>query len=131
MNNKTTDPLHQLIATEQDARMFGFEWPHTQMIIDQAISECAEIKAAIADQESNARIQEEIGDLLHTAISLCMFAGFDVNETLTNVNAKFSSRMNGMKHLSQELGLQSLHGKPIDFTLQLWNQVKQIEKNTV
>jgi uncharacterized protein YabN with tetrapyrrole methylase and pyrophosphatase domain len=51
-------------------RTFGFEWPNETMIIEQAIDECREIKDAIEKQESRDRIPEEIGDLLHSAVSL-------------------------------------------------------------
>jgi GNAT superfamily N-acetyltransferase len=44
-------PLSQLVALERDARSYGFDWPNREMVIDQAISECEEIRAAIADGE--------------------------------------------------------------------------------
>lgn len=122
MNNK--DALQELINIEQDARKFGFEWPDLDMIIAQSISECNEIQAAIADGESQERVQEEIGDLLHTAISLCVFAGFDVNETLCKVTKKFNARMQGMKQLAEQRGLQTLHGKDTEYMLDMWREVK-------
>ena len=118
--------LNDLIAIEQDARNFGFEWPHTDMIIDQAISECHEIVDAINQGESAERIQEEIGDLLHTAISLCIFAGFDVEQTLSKVSTKFSKRMAAMHQLAKQRGLESLSGQSIDFMLELWKEAKKM-----
>jgi NTP pyrophosphatase (non-canonical NTP hydrolase) len=73
--------LHDLLFLEKDAREFGFEWPNEAMIIEQVIDECKEIKEAIEKKERHERIQEEMGDLLHSTISLCDFAGFDLNET--------------------------------------------------
>jgi len=64
--------LQQLILLEHEAREFGFDWPNIGMILDQAISECDEIKDALAQDEPDHRIQEEIGDLLHTAVSMCI-----------------------------------------------------------
>lgn len=122
--NNNKDPLQDLINIEQDARKFGFEWPDVDMIIAQAISECDEIQAAIADGESQERVQEEIGDLLHTAISLCVFAGFDVNQTLNKVTKKFNARMQGMKQIAQQRGLESLHGKDMQYMLDMWREVK-------
>jgi uncharacterized protein YabN with tetrapyrrole methylase and pyrophosphatase domain len=121
------EALERLIAIEQDARDFGFDWPDIDMIIAQAVSECEEIAEAIKHHEPSIRVQEEIGDLLHTAISLCLFAGFDVTETLHKVTEKFSARMNGMKHLTQQRGLKNLRGKDIKFMLELWREVKQQE----
>lgn len=121
------NPLQQLIALEHDARQFGFEWPNTTMIIEQAMSECAEITDAIAKQEPNHRVQEEIGDLLHTAISLCIFAGFDVEQTLVNVTEKFGARMKALKMVTQKHGLENLRGQSVKYMLELWSEVKSTE----
>jgi uncharacterized protein YabN with tetrapyrrole methylase and pyrophosphatase domain len=124
---KVNTPLQDLIKIEIDARDYGFDWPHEDMIIDQAISECEEIRAAIRDQEPSHRIQEEIGDLLHTAISLCLFAGYDPDETLTVITKKFGSRMNDVKKLAAQRGLETLKGQSIEFMLELWGEAKRME----
>ncbi len=72
------------------------------MIIEQAIDECREIKEAIEKKEGSNRIQEEMGDLIHSAISLCIYSGFDVEETLDKVTNKFGKRMQAMKKLTYE-----------------------------
>lgn len=118
--------LNKLIAIEVDARNFGFEWPHKEMIIDQAISECHEIFDAINEGEPDERVQEEIGDLMHTAISLCIFAGFDVEQTLENVSTKFAKRMAAMHELTKKHGLTNLSGQSIDFMLELWHEAKKM-----
>lgn len=62
--------LKDLITLEKDARDYGLDWSDYEMILEQVIDECREIKEAINDGESKERVQEEIGDLLlHTAIS--------------------------------------------------------------
>jgi len=120
--------ISKYVQIEQDARAFGFEWPDINMIFDQIESECEEIKDAIANNESRDRIQEEIGDLIATSIGLCLFAGFDVEETLGKVSKKFGSRMEILKKLTKERGLESLKGKSIDICLELWHEVKKLEK---
>ena len=127
MTNNSNTPLQELIKIEVDARDYGFDWPHEDMIIEQAISECEEVRAAIRDQEPRHRIQEEIGDLLHTAISLCLFAGFDPDETLKIISNKFGSRLNDVKKLASQRGLTTLKGQSFDFMLELWQEVKQME----
>jgi uncharacterized protein YabN with tetrapyrrole methylase and pyrophosphatase domain len=120
--------LIDLIALEKDARDFGFDWPDVPMIIDQAIDECREIMETIEHQETPERLQEEIGDLLHTAVSLCVFAGFDVEETLSKVNGKFSGRMQAIKNLTHNQGLENLKDQPFEFMLELWDKAKLITK---
>lgn len=120
----TNTALNKLLLLENDAINFGFEWPNEILIIEQAIDECREIREAIQNQEAHERIQEEIGDLLHSAISLCVFAGFDVEQTLAKVNSKFGKRMQAVKKLTHELGLLDLKGQSFDFVLELWRKAK-------
>jgi GNAT superfamily N-acetyltransferase/NTP pyrophosphatase (non-canonical NTP hydrolase) len=121
------DALQKLIYLEQDARKFGFDWPDQFMILDQIIDECREVREEI-DQDSNReKLQEEIGDLLHSVISLCVFSGFNALETISKTNAKFSKRMQLLKELTKQNDLEDLKGKSIDFMLNLWREVKKIE----
>lgn len=120
-----SDLLNALITLEKDAVAFGFDWPNQDMILDQIISECAEIKDAVQNGESPERVQEEVSDLLHAVISLCMYSGFDVNETIAIVNKKFKGRMVALKAVAAEHGLDSLSGESFEFMLELWSQAKK------
>jgi uncharacterized protein YabN with tetrapyrrole methylase and pyrophosphatase domain len=124
MNDKLNSPLHDFIVSDKDARDFGFEWPNTESILAQIHSECEEIKQAINSQESNERIQEEIGDLLHATAALCIFAGFDLEQTLGKMTQKFNNRMQIMKELTKQHGLPNLKGKSTKFMLELWDEAK-------
>ena len=124
MVKQLSNAMNDLLSLEKDAREFGFEWPNEAMIIEQVIDECREIKEAIVQQEMHGRIQEEIGDLLHSAVSLCEFAGFDVEETLAKINNKFGKRMQAIKKLTYELGLSNLKGQSIEFMMELWRKAK-------
>ena len=119
--------LEKLLAARQEAKAFGFEWANSDRIIHQAISECAEIREAIEDDEPAHRVQEEIGDLLHTAISLCDFMGFNVEETLEKVSSKFDKRFTNLKKLAAQRGLDSLEGQSLEFKLSLWDEIKTTE----
>lgn len=123
-----SDKLTDLIYVEKDARDFGFNWSNIDMILDQVISECKEVKDAISNQESNERVQEEVGDLLHTAISLCIFAGFDIEQILEKATRKFNSRMVALKDLTKQQGLTDLQGQPMDYMLDLWAKAKTLSK---
>ncbi|KTC76960.1 GNAT family N-acetyltransferase [Legionella brunensis] len=122
-------PLDSLIAIEKDARQFGFDWPNEEMIIDQAISECDEIKEALTLGESKQRIEEEIGDLLHTAISLCLFAGFEPEETLQKITVKFATRMFALKEIAKEQGFTTLKDQPLSLLMTLWHAAKEKTKS--
>lgn len=117
-------PLDELIALERDARAFGFDWPDQHMIVDQALSECVEIRQAIEENEPQVRIQEEVGDLIHTALSFCIFSGYDIDETICKVNEKFGARMRALKEITRNNGLNDLQGKSIKYMIKLWQEAK-------
>ncbi len=120
--------LNKLIKLEKEAVEFGFEWPNHDSIINQALSECKEISDAIKNNESEDRIQEEIGDLLHTAVSLCRFRGFDLEQTINKLVNKFDARMRSLKDLTTAQNLHSLEGQTIEFKLELWEKAKKLNK---
>jgi|GEM_PF-414220 len=120
-------PLEKLIEAELKAREFGFDWPNFQMIIDQAIDECREIQEVIDSKESRLRLQEEVGDLLHTAISMCNFAKINVEETLSATHRKFQNRMDSVKYFAKAQGYESLKGQPTELLLELWHKAKAAE----
>lgn len=118
--------LQELIQLEKQVRNFGFDWPDIPTIIQQAHSECLEIEEVIQKEESSERLQEEISDLLHTAISLCLFAGFSVEESIANVVKKFGGRMDKVMHLAEQQGLTTLKGQSFEFMLTLWDKAKRV-----
>lgn len=121
------DILKKLIQTDKDARKFGFNWPNYYMILDQIIAECKEVREDLERGSSRAKLQEEIGDLLHTVISLCIFLELDVEETIQNADIKLLRRMNQLKVLAKGQGLENLKGQTIEYMLNLWKEVKKLE----
>jgi uncharacterized protein YabN with tetrapyrrole methylase and pyrophosphatase domain len=124
MAAENNNPLDELIKLIEDASAYGFVWPDQDSVIDHVISECYEIKDAIRLGEGRDRVQEEIGDLIHTAIFLCIFSGLQVGETIEAINHKFYKRMVALKAIAAEHGLENLHNQPTNFMLELWRQAK-------
>ena len=123
-----SENLDRLIKIEEDACSFGFEWPDVASILEQIVSECDEVKDALQNNESKERIQEEIGDLLHASISLCLFVGFNPEDTLSKVAYKIENRMDLIKIAAKQRGLDSLKGQTTEFMLELWDEAKKASK---
>ena len=122
--NKELSPLEKLIAVEQDTRKYGFDWPDVESVLDQIDSESQEVRQAIALGESQERIKEEVGDLLHGVISLCVFCNYDVEAILDAGANKFSQRMKLVKEAALKRGLTNLHNQTTEFMLELWQEAK-------
>ena len=127
--NKEPTPLDKLIAVEHDTRKYGFDWPNVDSVLDQIDSESREIRQAIAHGESQERIKEEVGDLLHGVISLCVFCNYDVDAILDAGADKFSRRMQLVKEAALKRGLTNLHNQTTEFMLEIWQEAKDLEIN--
>ena len=123
-HQETMEALQKLLDLEQQAVAIGCKWPTIDAIIDQAVSECDEIRQSVKLKEGQARIQEEVGDLLHAVISLCLFAKFDIDQTLTQTVEKFGARLEALQKIMKERGYSSLDGQPFEFLLELWGEAK-------
>lgn len=115
----------KLVMLENEASNFGFAWETPEQISSQIQSELSEIKAHFNDQ-NKAKLQEEIGDLLHAAFSLCIFCGLDVEETLENSVAKFERRFLSVKQLAAKDNLHTLKGKDFKELMLYWDQAKKL-----
>lgn len=122
------DNLKGLIDIEIEMREFGIEWPSNEVIISQIISECNEVKSAIVNKESKQRIQEELGDVLSSVISLCISLQFNVDDTIQMSTIKFSKRLSTIKKLLKALKINNLQGKDFNFVLDIWEKAKLLEK---
>ena len=116
--------LETVTHLENDARGYGFYYPNTEMIIKQVKDECDEVLEAINQDESQERVQEEIGDLIHATMALCHHQGFDIDETILKAATKFSKRMVRLKDAASQEGLDNLHGQPLSELIRLWKQAK-------
>lgn len=117
--------LKKLISLEKEASTFGFKWENPEQIMTQIRSELTEIEAHLKNPDDREKLQEEIGDLLHAAFSLCVFCEFDPDEILENSVNKFKRRFKKTKKLAKKEGLENLNGQSFDKLMDLWDKAKK------
>lgn len=120
--------LEKLLALENEAAEFGFKWENPQQIIVQIQNEIAEINVHLQDHDQ-AKLQEEIGDLLHAAFSLCVFCRFNPTQTLAKSIDKFEKRFRSTQDLAKAEGLATLNGQSFAKLMMLWDKAKQLTKD--
>ena len=76
--------------TKRAARV-GFDWPSTDEVFAKLDEEVAELKVEIA-AGSNARMKDEVGDLLFVLANLARKLGVEPEDALRGANAKFVRR---------------------------------------
>jgi MazG family protein len=76
----------------------GFDWQHAPDVVSKMQEEIDEIREVLSDTGSDqARLEEEIGDLLFAIANLSRKLGVEPETALRKANAKFSRRFTGME----------------------------------
>ena len=123
--NNTQSPLSKLIAADKKARDFGFEWENYNQIIKQIQSETTEVQEALDNQESQERIQEELGDLVHVTLCLAFFINYDIEQILEKATKKFAHRFEILQKIALKNGYTTLQDQPTELLLQFWKEAKK------
>ena len=110
----------------------GFDWPSPAPVLDKLREEIDELQAefeiAANGQDNQARLQEELGDVLFVCANLARHAKVDVGTALRHANHKFERRFRAMEALA---AAQATPMPALDLAAQeaLWQAVKQQEKD--
>ncbi len=118
------------LKLQSRAARTGFDWPGPAPVIDKLHEEVEEVRAEFAavaaapgDVAAQARLEEEIGDLLFVAANLARHARVDVGAALRRANHKFERRFRAMEALAERDGLR-LDAMSLAQQEQYWDRVK-------
>ena len=81
---------------QKRASRVGFDWKETLPVMDQVVEELQEIKEALPGKDQQA-IEDEVGDLLFTAVNLARHCEVNPESALRRANEKFSQRFRLME----------------------------------
>jgi XTP/dITP diphosphohydrolase/ATP diphosphatase len=110
------------------AAKVGFDWPSVEGLFEKLAEETAELREELASDAQNERVEEELGDLLFTAVNLARHLRIDPELALRKTNAKFRRRFGAME---QEAGGRTrLEAMSADELEHLWNRARSSEKQT-
>ncbi|MBE9177217.1 nucleoside triphosphate pyrophosphohydrolase [Oculatella sp. LEGE 06141] len=88
---RSLPPLMAGMKISQKAAAVGFEWDSIEGVWEKFHEELAEFHHAIAE-ESKARQQAELGDVLFTLINIARWHDLDPSEALQETNRRFIQR---------------------------------------
>ena len=120
-------PHHQPALLEAQklghkAAKVGFDWPNPIGLLDKLTEETAELRAEIDRPDLNREAaEEELGDLLFTAVNLARHLHLEPEFALRKANQKFRSRFTQMESAAGLDALQQADAAELD---RLWRQVK-------
>lgn len=88
---KTLPALMRAYRVQEKAARFGFDWDKTEDIVVKLDEEVAELKVELT-AENEPGIEEELGDLLFTAVNVARFLKINPEEALNRITNKFKRR---------------------------------------
>jgi MazG family protein len=114
--------LVKAMRLQEKAKQVGFEWDNKDQVWDKVEEEIAELKEAIALNDSNKQ-EDEFGDVLFSLINYARFLQIDAENALERTNKKFTSRFTQMEAMA--LGHQrNLTDMSLTEMDAMWNSIK-------
>lgn len=114
-------PLYAALMLQKEAAKYGFDWESTEDVVKKVEEEWLEFRKA----PTNARKEEELGDLLFALVNLARFHQIDPESALSQANRKFRSRFHYIEERLKERGI-SLDEADLSMMDQLWQEAKKV-----
>ena len=103
---------------QKKAKKAGFDWPDVSGALDKLSEELTEFKAAVAEQSN---VEEELGDLLFSAVNAARFVKVDPEAALQQATEKFIARFRRVEALAGDRPMEDMTLEELD---KLWEQAK-------
>ena len=114
--------LLEALEISKKAARSGFEWPDAKGVLDKLREEIDELEEAM-NGDDKTRVEEELGDLLFTAVNIARWEKIDPELALRDMVARFKSRFAHMENAAREKG-QNLETLSPDEWNDLWEAAK-------
>ncbi len=119
---KELPALMRATKLQKKAADVGFDWNDVSGALDKIGEETAELKAAIANNDTQ-NMSEELGDLLFSVVNVSRFIKVDAEEALTAASDKFLARFAEVEKLANKRGID-MKASTIEELDALWDEVK-------
>lgn len=106
---------------QKKAEKAGFDWPDVSGALDKLSEELEELKTAVAE---GTNVEEELGDLLFSAVNVSRFVKVDTEEALNGATDKFIGRFRKVEEEAARQG-RALEGMSLAELDKLWEHAKE------
>jgi MazG family protein len=118
--------LQYAAKIQKKAAGIGFDWQEVAPVFEKVREELAEVEAALP--EGQARLEEELGDLLFSVVNLTRKLKVDAEVALGGATRKFSQRFRAVERLMRERGVARA-GASLEELDALWDEVKRADSS--
>ena len=130
-------PLERAAKLQKKAAKAGFDWLDIEGVFGKINEELDEVQEAVensiisigkknslsAYEETELKLEEELGDLLFSVVNLCRFLGTEPSIALARTNRKFTERFRYVETKMKEKGLE-MKKNNLKIMDQFWNEAK-------
>ena len=106
---------------QKKAAKVGFDWPDVSGALDKLSEELEELRTAVAE---GTNVEEELGDLLFSAVNVSRFVKVDTEEALNGATDKFIGRFRKVEEEAARQG-RALEGMSLAELDKLWEHAKE------
>ncbi len=124
---KVLPALMRATKVQSRAAKAGFDYPDARWAFSDLCSEVEELRQALASRDKLAQ-QEELGDLLFSAVNVARFLETDPEEALSKSCEKFIRRFEQVETMALAQGID-IKQCSIDQLNTLWQQAKTVTQN--
>jgi ATP diphosphatase len=124
--------LHRAFRLQDRAAGVGFDWPDATGPAEKVEEELAEVRAEVEAGAHaagfgvpDARLEEELGDLLFSVVNLCRKLGVHPSLALDKANTKFAHRFQDVEALAKRRGID-VRTAGLEVLDGLWSEVKSV-----
>lgn len=114
--------LMRAAKVQKRAAKVGFDWNDYRGAAEKIEEETAELKSAI-ENNNDANIMEEFGDLLFSVVNLSRFLKINAEEALNRATDKFTDRFEKVENLAISRGID-MKSSTLEELDKLWDEVK-------
>jgi MazG family protein len=123
---KTLPPVRRAWTVQKKVASVGFEWDTVEGVFDKLVEETNEIRAELAGGDK-ARIEDEVGDLLFSAVNLARYLDVDPERALHGTVTKFNRRFDAVEDALRKHN-RTLEEATLEEMDTLWDETKRRER---
>ena len=117
---KSLPAMVKAYRMQEKTAQVGFEWDNAEQVWEKVEEEIAEFKETLLKEESQARKEEEFGDILFSMINYARFQNIDPETALERINQKFKKRFEYIEANAPK----SMEAMSLEEMDALWNEAK-------
>ncbi len=120
----TYPALMKAQKVQEKAKKAGFDWQDATGAFDKIYEETAELKEALKSGVK-ADIEDELGDVLFSAVNVARFCGCDAETALDKATKKFMKRFAVTEKFAEERGID-MKAASLEALDELWDEAKKV-----